>query len=101
MISIESDMAVDNIMLITIESCDLGKLPHYLLAVCRHTGTNDNKQRVAGVEFILLEDLPRYLKDSELKLIPEEARLFDDSMQNSLVTEVFSEQLIMRQKGLL
>ena len=101
LISIDGEMAVNDILLLAIESCGLDKLPPYLLAVCRHAGLRDNKQRVAGIEFILIEDLPHYLKDSELNLIPAEARRFDDSMQNALVSEIFAEQLVLRQKGLL
>lgn len=96
-----SELAVEDTLLVIFESCSLKKLPSHILAVCRHTSLNDNKQKVSGVEFILREDLPRYLKDTELKMVPPAATQFDDSMQNGLVSEVFSEQLVMRQKGQL
>ena len=95
------EVGVDDLLLLAIDSYSLTKLPRYLLAACRHSGKDGDKQRVAGVEFILREDLPRYLNKSEVKLIPKEALLFDDRMQNGLVSEIFNEQLVMRQKGLL
>jgi len=101
LIAVEDNVGVDDLLLISFEPCGLTKLPQYILAACRHSGTDNDKQRVAGMEFILQEDLPRYLSKSEERLIPKEAILFDDRMQNVLVSEIFSEQLVMRQKGLL
>jgi c-di-GMP-binding flagellar brake protein YcgR len=101
LIPVDTDMAVEDILFLALESYGLGKLPPYMLAACRHTRILENKQQVAGVEFILHEDLPRYLSRSEIPFLPEAALRFDDSMQNELVSELFAEQLVMRQKGIL
>jgi c-di-GMP-binding flagellar brake protein YcgR len=101
LIAVDEDVDVEDLLVLAIVSCDLNSLPGYLLATCRHIRTDIDHQRMAGIGFILQEDLPRYLKDRELKMIPEAAIQFDDRTQNKLVAEIFAEQLIMRQKGLI
>lgn len=101
LISVDEKVAVDDLMALSIVSCDLNSLPEYLLAICRHIRNNIDHQRMAGIEFILHEDLPRYLDDLEVKMIPEAAVQYDDRTQNKLVAEISTEELILRQKGLL
>lgn len=101
LIAITGDVSVNDLFLLSSDARPLEKLPRYMLAACRHTRVDDDCQRVAGVEFILNEDLPRYFTDIEMKLLPDEATHFDDRMQNGLVGEIFSERLLMCQKGLM
>ena len=101
LIKINGHIAPDDILFLVLQDCHLKKLPSLLLAVCRYTGIRESNIPVAGIEFILNEDLPRYLKPGELKHIPPAAMQFNDRMQNELVSDIFSEQVIMRQKGLI
>jgi c-di-GMP-binding flagellar brake protein YcgR len=101
LITLESDLSTDDILFLTLEAGGFQKLPRYMLGACRHTGKPNNLNRVAGIEFILQEDLPRYLSHEEIKMIPAEGMIFNDQMQNELVAEIFNEQLVMRQKGIL
>ncbi|MFH1737614.1 MAG: hypothetical protein ABIH23_01310, partial [bacterium] len=68
---------------------------------CRRVQKSSNYKHIVGIEFILRDALPQYLKKHELKLIPGEVAQFTTSVQNLLVSELFAEQLILRQKGLL
>jgi c-di-GMP-binding flagellar brake protein YcgR len=101
LIEVKDETALESLLLLALGPCDLRNLPPHLLAVCRHGRVNELGQRVAGLEFILQEDIRRYLYGSELKRIPEAFTKFDDHMQNGLVSEIFAEQLVMRKKGLL
>ena len=42
-----------------------------------------------------------HLTTDELFNLPERAKRFDSRLQNALVSELFTEQLTMRQKGIL
>jgi c-di-GMP-binding flagellar brake protein YcgR len=101
LMTLESDLSTDDILLLSLETGGFQKLPSLMLGACRHTGKPNNINRVAGIEFILQEDLPRYLSHEEIKMIPDAAMVFNDQMQNELVAEIFNEQLVMRQKGIL
>lgn len=94
-------VTVDDLVLLSVGPCSLRCLPTWMLAVCRHARVMESAQPVAGIEFILREDLPRHLSGRELDLVPDEAAQYDDKMQNLLVGELFAEQLQMRQKGVL
>ncbi len=101
LIEVKDEIVPESLLLLVLGPCDLKNLPPHMLAVCRHGRVNELGQRVAGLEFILQEDIRRYLSESELKQLPEALTRFDDHMQNGLVSEIFAEQLMMRKKGLL
>ncbi len=101
LIEVQTELAADNRLLLAFERRVLDNLPPYIVAITRHVRVLEGGPRVAGIEFILREDLPRHFTGRELELIPEAALAFDDRMQNRLVSELFAEQLVMRQKGLL
>jgi hypothetical protein len=101
LIGASRDIKVDDFFILYTESHQFTHLPHWLLAACRHVSVQDSGEWVAGVEIILREDLPRYLTDTELRHVPDNLTLFDDKMQNGFVSELFAEQLLMRQKGIL
>jgi len=94
-------VTANDLLLLFLGSCSLWCLPNWVLAACRHASVIESNQAVAGIEFILREDLPRHLSGRELNLIPNEAAQYDDKMQNLFVSELFAEQLLMRQKGIL
>jgi c-di-GMP-binding flagellar brake protein YcgR len=101
LITVEKPIRVDDALVLLINVGKYRHLPRWMIAACRHTRTLEGGRTTAGVEFILEEDIPRYFKDSEMKYLPESLKLFDDKMQNRLVGELFAEQLLMRQKGIL
>jgi len=101
LIIVENQIELNDPLMLLIAGGKFRHLPRWMIAACRHMRTMDGGQRAAGIEFILKEDLPRYLKSSELKYLPKSLTLFDDKMQNRLVGELFAEQLLMRQKGIL
>lgn len=88
-------------LLLDLATCSLKNLPRFLAAVCRYCRLDDSQQLVAGIEFLLEEDLFRHFTMAEIELLPVEVRRFDFHMQNALVAEIFAEQIVMRQKGLL
>ncbi len=101
LIPVEGNLATDNLILIDFSRSGIKSISDYIIAVCRYVRVNEEKKRVAGVELILREDLALHLKPGEGAMIPKEARQFNLNIQNDLVGELFNEQLIMRQKGLL
>lgn len=101
LIGVSKEVAVDDYLILAVESDGFTHLPRWLLAACRHVSVAENGERVAGIEIILREDLPRYLTNAEARHVPDNLILFDDKMQNAFVSELFSEQLLMRQKGIL
>lgn len=101
LVGIRSKISVGTLLVFSLERCRLKHLPPYILAACRHVQVTEDRQMAAGIEFILNEDLSRYLTEEEMPMIPDTVIQFDDRMQNQLVSELFAEQLVMRQKGLL
>jgi c-di-GMP-binding flagellar brake protein YcgR len=101
LIKAEQQLASSVPLRLDLSPSGIKNLPRYLIAVCRHCRTDDNQQLMAGIEFLLDEDLFRHFKSSEVDLLPVEVRRFDFHMQNALVAEIFAEQILMRQKGLL
>ncbi|MEZ5359871.1 MAG: PilZ domain-containing protein [Candidatus Zixiibacteriota bacterium] len=97
----ESELKVNQIILMDFLDCKLENLPRYVLAICRQTRLDDNQNYLAGFEFMLEENLHKHFSHENLKMIPAVARMYDDRMQNALVTELFTEQLLMRKKGIL
>ncbi|MCP4568320.1 MAG: flagellar brake protein [FCB group bacterium] len=95
------DIDVGSLLLLDFAGSGLKNIPRFLIAVCRRSEKSSTDKQVVGVEFILRDALPQYLKKHELKLIPGEAGQFTPFVQNLLVSELFAEQLILRQKGLL
>lgn len=80
---------------------DLEGLPSFITVICRHVRIDNKKRNLAGLEFILREDLNQYLTPGEIKLLPEKYIKFDMRSQNQLTQAIFAEQLALRQKGLL
>lgn len=97
----EQQLTASTPLLLDMSSCSIKNLPRFLAAVCRHCRTDEDQRLVAGIEFILDEDLHLYFKGAEVDLLPVEVRQFDFHMQNALVAEIFAEQILMRQKGML
>ncbi|MDD4051909.1 MAG: PilZ domain-containing protein [candidate division Zixibacteria bacterium] len=101
LVRLEERVAQSERMLLDMAPCSLKNLPRYLAAVCRHCRLDDDQWLVAGIEFLLEEDLFRHFTMAEIELLPADVRRFDFHMQNALVAEIFAEQIVMRQKGLL
>ncbi len=101
LIGVSEGIKADDLLVLAMETAQFTHLPRWLLAACRHSSVGENGERVAGVEIILREDVPRYLNNTEARHVPDNLTLFDDKMQNGFVSELFAEQLLMRQKGIL
>lgn len=96
----EQDIKADSVVLLSLSDGRLKRMPTYVVTACRQLRAMENKQGVAGLEFILKEDLHRHFTGAELAFIPEEAQQFDGRMQNDLVRELFGVELSMRQRGI-
>jgi c-di-GMP-binding flagellar brake protein YcgR len=97
----DTRVQMDDFLLLSFEPNNLKHLPEHIMAVVRHVTVNEQQVRMAGVEFIIKEDLPRHFKVDQFKLLPAEVKVFDDRQLNQLVSELFTEEVNMRQKGLL
>lgn len=101
LIGVSDTVKSDDLLALAMQASQFAQLPHWLLATCRHISVGSAGERMAGIELILRDDLPRYLNNTEARHIPEDLTLFDDKMQNAFASELFAEQLLMRQKGIL
>ncbi len=95
------EIKVNNLLLIDYTKCTLKNLPKYVIAICRQNRKDEKQNCLAGLEFILKDDLSRHFDKDLKEHISLVAMKFDDRLQNGLVTELFTEQLILRKKGLL
>jgi c-di-GMP-binding flagellar brake protein YcgR len=100
LIASQSEIDIDDILI--LKFVDHGKLgiPRFILAVCRRKIKCDNKEYI-GLEFVLKDNFDNYLTAPQLEKLPPEIYEFDDRTQNRLVRFVFEEQVRERQKGLL
>ncbi|MEE9442123.1 MAG: flagellar brake domain-containing protein [candidate division Zixibacteria bacterium] len=97
----EEKINLNTLMVIDLTHINIKNLPSYVIAVCRQARHSDKRKWMTGVEFILAEDLPKFLRNPELSCIPDNLKDFYDRRQNELVSELFNEQLEMRQKGII
>jgi c-di-GMP-binding flagellar brake protein YcgR len=72
-----------------------------ILGVCRRRSSAGYDQHVAGIEFILAEDMSQHFSLEEIKRLPQEVKQFSAWTQNELVSGLFNEEIILRQKGLI
>ncbi|MCK5126301.1 MAG: flagellar brake domain-containing protein [candidate division Zixibacteria bacterium] len=96
-----SQIKVNNLLLLDCSKCGLANLPSVVVAICRYVRQDEKKHWLAGLEFLLKDDLPKHLGKAERANLPHNSQGFESRLQNALVTELFTEQLIMRQKGIL
>jgi c-di-GMP-binding flagellar brake protein YcgR len=101
LIPVGKQASAGSILILVATDNRLKKLPKFLLGVCRQYRTLDNNRTVAGLEFMLNEYIDRYFSADELRFVPDEVSHFDFRAQNDLAGELFAEQLVLRQKGLL
>ena len=97
----DDEITLDSLLILNFAKSGLKSLNSYVIAIVRQDRETEEKQRVVGVEFILNDNLKLYLSREALSHIPEEARHFTLNIQNDLVSEMFNEQLNLRQKGLI
>jgi hypothetical protein len=76
------------------------ELPEFVVGLCRRTCTV-NKNKCAGIEFVISNQLSRHFSQKELKILPGSVADFDRKIQDVLVNGIFRKQIELRQKGLL
>lgn len=59
------------------------------------------KQNMAGIEFIVTDDLSNYFKSNDFEKLPGSAKQFNLRTQNQLVSYIFQQEVELRKKGLL
>jgi len=101
-ILIESPDSIRSGVIIALQIREMKKagLPTHLVAVCRRRFLSEGK-RYAGFEFILKNDLNRYLSKGDLKRLPDTYKQFDKQAQDRLANFLFHKQIELRQKGLI
>lgn len=97
----DDEIEVGDLLLLDFTRCGLKTLDFPLIVIVRQTREDDEKQKLVGVEFIIKEDLHLYLNRTDLTHLPNIAKQFTVNVQNELVSEMFNEQLALRQKGLI
>jgi c-di-GMP-binding flagellar brake protein YcgR len=94
------DIQIEDRVLMQIPIFLTYELPGTIAGVCRRT-LEHNKKKCAGLEFLRNEQLSSYFSTAELQSLPPEIQRFDQSAQNRLVSQIFRQQIRLRQKGLL
>ncbi len=100
-LEIKEDIPKGSLLVMRTSGGILKNLPEFILCAHRHSRPLDGDVFVAGVEFILSDNIEAYLRPIEVRFIPDIVRIFNSRMQNNLVSELFAEQLVLRQKGLI
>ncbi len=88
------------LLLMKLEFFKKHDLPDWVVGICRRVFSKEG-QHLAGVEFLLANQLLEFLSRKILAQLPESVTEFDTITQNRLVSDIFSEQVELRQKGLL
>ncbi len=101
LIPVNQKVKTGQILALDMRHNELESITSYITAVCRHVRVDDKKRNLAGLEYILQEDLDQYFTPGEIKQLPENYTNFNIQSQNGLTQSVFAEQLALRQKGLL
>lgn len=101
LLPVSSHIRANHILSLDMRHHELSGMQEFVLVVCRHIRRDDKKRNLAGLEFILREDLDQYFTPGEIRLLPEKYTGYDLRVQNGLTQSIFAEQLILRQKGLL
>jgi hypothetical protein len=101
LIPINKQVTAGSILVLAAKDIRLKKLPKYLLGACRQHRALDSEHTVGGMEFMLTEYIDRHFSADEMRYVPDEVSHFDFRAQNELAGELFGEQLVLRQKGLL
>jgi len=100
LIRLQDEVKVKDLLLLKIGYFIKSDLPEYVVALCKRTCKKNNKL-CAGLEFIRSDQLDRYLKRKQQKVLPSAIRDFDYIVQDKLVNLIFHKQIELRQKGLL
>jgi len=100
LVRLSSKATVGQLFAFQIRNFGKAGLPTTLIAICRRTFVRDG-QSLAGFEFLLSNELNRYLSRSDLHHLPHEYKQFDQRTQDRLVTYLFHKQIELRQKGLI
>lgn len=94
-----AEMSPDDLLLLKVQLFAELKLPETVLGICRRVVTEKDKL-VAGVEFVLAEQLNLHLTKNQVASLPSSVKLFDRLVQNRLVTSIFQKQVEMRGRGM-
>lgn len=93
-------LSIADVVVLRMRWLEKAGLPAALLATCRRVSRRDDTP-VAGLQFILADELEDYLPGTSGLLIPTTLRAFTVHAQNDLSRYVFNEQIELRRKGLL
>lgn len=93
------DMSPDDLLLLKVQLFAELKLPKTVLGICRRVVTEKDRT-IAGVEFILAEQLKLHMTKNQVASLPKSVALFDRLTQNRLVTSIFQKQVEMRGRGM-
>lgn len=93
---------VDEEALVVLRMSDLtpAGVPAMVVGIVRRTDQK-NERCVAGIEFLLSENLPLFIPESLLEVLPAQVREFTEGQQDRLSNHLFERQIDLRKKGLL
>ncbi len=100
LMKIDDRVETDHLLLLKITNYAELNIPRFVVAICRRILRN-GEYLLAGVEFVVQENLHNYLKPEDLERLPVQVKKFNIQNQNKLVRFVFEEQIKERNKGLL
>ena len=100
LMTIDTDVARNDVILLSLELLKEAEIPVELLAVSRRVFER-NDHRYCGVEFLMTDDLGTHLGTAEVSKVPEKVCRFNDRFQDKLVTFLFHKQIELRRKGLI
>jgi hypothetical protein len=93
---------VDDEALVVLRMSDLAPtgVPEMVLGIVRRTDQK-NERCVAGIEFLLSENLSLFIPEPLLAALPAQITEFTEAQQDRLSNHLFDKQIDLRKKGLL
>lgn len=99
-LKLDSDLDLLDRVFLQIDLFPKQGLPAIVAGIVRRTFAIE-KQKIAGVEFIVCDRLKEHFSSADLKRLPAPVTRFDRRAQNRLVTFIFQQEIELRKKGLL
>jgi c-di-GMP-binding flagellar brake protein YcgR len=100
LIKADENLAPQDLLLVKIDFFPEIGLPDTIAAICRRT-LHQEKDFLAGIEFLRSERLERHFNKQKIKGLPRSVRDFNSAAQNKLAVYIFHQQIELRKKGLL
>lgn len=100
MIKVDDALELKSRVILKIDFFPGHEFPELVAGIVRRVFVIE-KQEMAGIEFIVADQLGDHFKADEIAKLPASVKRFDRRTQNRLVSYIFQQEIELRKKGLL